>query len=83
MRKKRRKTPSKRERLRRKSDIKAVIGHAKTDGRLGRNFLRGREGGNINAILSGCGYNMRKLLKVLLFCLFFFKQRSLLTSHKV
>ena len=69
--------------LKRRSAIEAVIGHAKTDGRLGRNFLRGREGDNINAILSGCGYNMRKLLKVLLFCLFFYRQKSLLALQKV
>jgi IS5 family transposase len=69
--------------LKRRSAIEAVIGHAKTDGRLGRNFLRGGEGDNINAILSGCGYNMRKLLKVLLFCLFFYRQRYLLASQKV
>ncbi len=65
--------------LKRRSAIEAVIGHAKTDGRLGRNFLMGREGDNINAILSGCGYNIRKLLKVLLFCLFFWRERSFST----
>ena len=65
--------------LKRRSAIEAVIGHAKTDGKLGRNFLMGREGDNINAILCGCGYNMRKLLKVLLFCLFFWRQRSFST----
>ena len=66
--------------LRRRSSIEAVIGHAKTDGRLGRNYLLGREGDNINAILSGCGYNMRKLLTALLFCLLFWKQRLLSTN---
>jgi IS5 family transposase len=60
-----------------------VIGHAKTDGRLGRNYLHGRDGDGINAILSGCGYNMRKLLKVLLFCLFFYRQRSLLAVQYI
>ncbi len=61
--------------IRRRSAIEAVIGHTKTDGRLGRNYLHGREGDNINAILSGCGYNMRKLLTVLLFYLFFYRQK--------
>ncbi len=37
--------------LKRRSAIEAVIGHAKTDGRLGRNYLIGRVGDNINAIL--------------------------------
>ncbi len=64
--------------LKRRSAIEAVIGHAKTDGRLGRNYLHGIDGDKINAILSGCGYNMRKLLKALLFCIFFYRQRSLL-----
>lgn len=43
--------------LRRRSAIEAVIGHAKTDGRLGRNYITGEEGDKINAILCGCGYN--------------------------
>jgi len=66
--------------LRRRSAIEAVIGHAKIEGRLGRNYLLGKEGDKINAILAGCGYNMRKLLRVLLFCLYFLRQRSLSTS---
>ncbi len=33
--------------LRRRASIEAVLGHAKTDGRLGRNYLLGREGDNI------------------------------------
>src|SRR3990167_2786259 len=36
--------------LKRRSAIEAVIGHAKTDGRLGRNYLIGKEGDKINAI---------------------------------
>ncbi|MCP4374371.1 MAG: IS5 family transposase [Deltaproteobacteria bacterium] len=66
--------------LKRRSAIEAVIGHTKTDGRLGRNYLLGREGDEINAILSGCGYNIRKLLKALLFCLFFCRKKSLSTA---
>ena len=34
----------------------------KTDGRLGRNYLVGEAGDVINAILSGCGQNLRLLL---------------------
>ncbi len=47
---------------RRRSVIEAVIGHMKTDGRLGRNYLLGKQGDAINAILSGCGQNLRLLL---------------------
>ncbi len=75
--------PSIRKWKKRRPAIEAVIGHAKTDGRLGRNFLKGREGDNINAILSGGGYKIRKSLKVLLFYIFFFRQRSLLTVRNV
>ena len=47
---------------RRRSAIEPLIGHMKTDGRLGRNYLLGQEGDAINAILSGCGQNLRLLL---------------------
>lgn len=66
--------------IRRRSAIEAVIGHAKTEGRLGRNYLLGKEGDKINAILAGCGYNMRKLLRALLFFFCFLRQRPLSTS---
>ncbi len=49
--------------LRRRSAIEAVIGHCKTDGHLGRNFLKGRLGDQINAVMSAVGYNLRLILK--------------------
>jgi len=49
--------------LRRRSAIEAVIGHCKTDGHLGRNFLKGRLGDRINAIMSAVGYNLRLILR--------------------
>jgi len=49
--------------LRRRSAIEAVIGHCKTDGHLDRNFLKGRDGDQINAIMSAVGYNLRLILK--------------------
>lgn len=55
--------------IKRRSAIEPVIGHAKTDGWLGRNYLKGTHGDHINAILCGCGYNIRKLLRKLLFVL--------------
>ena len=45
--------------LRRRSAIEAVIGHCKTDRHLGRNFLHGRLGDRINAVMSAVGYNPR------------------------
>ena len=53
----------------RRSAIEPIIGHLKSDNRMDRNYLKGREGDKINAILAGCGYNLRKLLKLLLFWL--------------
>ena len=49
--------------LRRRSAIEAVIGHCKTDGHLGRNFLKGRLGDQINAVMTAVGYNFRLILK--------------------
>jgi len=49
--------------LRRRSAIEAVIGHCKTDGHLGRNFLKGRRGDQINAVMTAVGYNLRLILK--------------------
>lgn len=51
--------------LRRRSAIEAVIGHLKTDGHLGRNFLKGRHGDQANAVLTAAGYNFRLVLKCL------------------
>jgi len=49
--------------LRRRSAIEAVIGHMKTDGHLGRNFLKGRHGDHANAVLTAAGYNFRLVLR--------------------
>jgi len=49
--------------LRRRSAIEPVIGHCKSDGHMGRNFLKGRLGDQINAVMSAVGYNFRLILK--------------------
>ncbi len=49
--------------LRRRSVIEPVIGHAKSDGHLDRNFLHGREGDRANAVLSAIGHNLRLILR--------------------
>jgi transposase, IS5 family len=48
--------------LRRRSAIEPVIGHAKSDHRMDRNYLKGSEGDAINAVLAAAGYNFRRLL---------------------
>jgi transposase, IS5 family len=39
-----------------------VIGHMKTDGHLGRCYLKGRAGDAANAVLTAVGYNLRLIL---------------------
>jgi IS5 family transposase len=60
--------------LKRRSAIEPLIGHMKNNGRLDRNHLLGVEGDKINAILCGCGFNLRKLLIAFLFWLFILGQ---------
>lgn len=49
--------------LKRRSAIEPVIGHSKQDHALKRNYLRGKTGDRINALLVGCGFNLRKLFR--------------------
>jgi IS5 family transposase len=49
--------------LRRRSAIEPVIGHCKEDGHMDRNYLKGRNGDQINAVMSAVGYNFRLILK--------------------
>ncbi|MDP7059173.1 MAG: IS5 family transposase, partial [Candidatus Marinimicrobia bacterium] len=76
--------PTLRRWLKRRSAIEPVIGHMKTDGRLGRNYLLGVEGDRINAILCGAGHNIRKLLRAFLLFLFswLFKTRFQSIAYK-
>lgn len=65
-------TPTIRRERRRRSAIEPVIGHMKSDGQLGRNFLLGSEGDATNLILAAAGHNLRLLrawLAWLLACL--------------
>ena len=57
----------------RRAAIELVIGHLKSDNRLSRNYLKGETGDRFNALLAGCGWNLRKLLQIL-FCLIFGQQ---------
>lgn len=66
---KRRVTQQIRRELKRRSAIEPVIGHLKSDHRMDRNYLAGRTGDAINAVLAAVGYNFRLLLTWLqLFC---------------
>jgi IS5 family transposase len=48
--------------LRRRSAIEPVIGHMKSEGHLGRCYLKGRNGDAANAVLSAVGHNLRRVL---------------------
>src|SRR5262249_6386858 len=49
--------------MRRRAAIEPVIGHLKEDHRMGRNYLTGRDGDRINAVLAAAGYNFSLLLR--------------------
>lgn len=51
--------------LKRRQAIEPVIGHIKSDGLLGRNYLRGSEGDQVNVMLSCAGHNLRLILRCL------------------
>jgi transposase, IS5 family len=56
--------------LRRRSAIEPAIGHLKQDHRMKRNYLQGKDGDCINALLVGSGFNLRKLLRVFSWLIF-------------
>lgn len=60
-------TPTIKKELKRRSAIEAVIGHEKTEVRLGWNQLRGLPGDKVNALMAAIGYNLRMILKALCF----------------
>ena len=47
--------------MRRRAAVEPVIGHLKDDHRMGRNYLKGRDGDRINAVLAAAGYNFSLL----------------------
>jgi transposase, IS5 family len=51
--------------LKRRAAVEPIIGHAKSDGHLGRNYLKGSAGDNFNAMMSAIGFNFRQILRKL------------------
>jgi transposase, IS5 family len=49
--------------LHRRSAVEPVIGHAKAEHRMGRNYLAGTHGDAAIAVLAAAGYNFRRLLE--------------------
>lgn len=63
-------TPRLKRDIKRRSAIEPAIGHMKNEGKLRLNWLKGTEGDAFNALLCGCGHNLRMILrKRRLFCL--------------
>ena len=52
-----------RKQLKRRQAIEPIIGHLKSDHRMGRCYLKGQLGDSINAVLAAAGYNIRWLLR--------------------
>ncbi|MCE2914592.1 MAG: IS5 family transposase [Rubrivivax sp.] len=48
--------------LKRRQVVEPMIGHMKTDGLLGRNWLKGTLGDAMHAVLCGAGHNLRMIL---------------------
>ncbi len=65
--------------MRRRSAIEPLFSHLKHGNRMQRNPLKGKQGDQINAILCGCGFNFRKLLRA--FALLIFAPEQQLTSQ--
>jgi IS5 family transposase len=64
----------KRKKFRRRAAIEPVIGHLKSEFRMGQNYLNGKNSPRINAMLAATGWNLKKLMEKLkqeLFYLYF------------
>ena len=60
---KRRVTPRIKRELRRCSAVEPVIGHLKSEHRMGRNYLWHRQDDATNAVLAAAGYNFWRLIR--------------------
>lgn len=52
----------KRNKFRRRAAIEPVIGHLKSNFRMGQNYLKGEKSPRINAFLAATGWNLKKLM---------------------
>jgi IS5 family transposase len=59
----RRVTAAIRREMKRRAAVEPVIGHVKAEHRMGRNYLKGRDGDRISAVLAAAGYNFSLLLR--------------------
>jgi IS5 family transposase len=69
--------------LKRRAAIEPSIGHLKSGNRMNRNYLSGQEGDKINVLLAAAGYNLRKLLRWIVFAPTFWLWRRLAVTLTV
>jgi len=60
-----------RNRFRKRAGIEAIIGHLKSDHRMGRNYLSGFGGDEINVLMAAAAFNFRKWMLAFSFILYF------------
>ena len=49
--------------MKRRAAIEPIIGHLKAEHRMDRNYLKGKAGDRINAVLAAAGFNFHLLLR--------------------
>lgn len=69
--------------LKRRAAVEPTIGHLKSENRLCRNHLTGKAGDRINTLLAAAGYNLRKLLRWIVFSLILTLFRRLLAPIRL
>lgn len=67
-------SPTLRRALKRRNSIEPHIGHMKSEGKLGRNYLKGAIGDIFNALLVAIGHNLRLILNHLRYLFVFFME---------
>ena len=62
-----------RKRFRRRAVIEPIIGHLKSDHRLGRNDLKGIAGDQINLLMAAAAFNFKKWMREAIFWIQYLK----------
>jgi len=73
---------TKRKKFRRRAAIEPIIGHIKSDHRVGINYLKGQVGDSINFMMGATGFNLRKLLRKLSWALNFIRYYTHITIKR-
>ena len=65
--------------MKKRSAIEPIIGHLKEDHRLGRNYLKGIKGDQLNIMLAAAAFNFRRFMRIKLRALFALEYHALLS----